>query len=304
MPVATSARLLEGAWPSPQGDRSLPLQTVESTRLYRQIADQIAASIARGEYRAGARLPPERELAALLGVSRTSVREAIICLELAGQVEVRVGTGLFVAARKPEAPTGSRSPAAKPGADAGPGPFDLLTARRLIEGEIVALAAKTIRRSEIAKLRETIRRMREHAADFVLRDAADRAFHVGIAEATRNSALAAVVDQMWDQRRGALWTRIEGHFHTVELRGKTLNDHVAILGALEARDPEASRAAMCRHLQRVAREFQRRWDELGDVRTEAVSNPAAVAPCQPPPGPGGRRSDPPRRGTRHRLSHP
>ena len=71
--------------------------TVEPLRLYRQIAGQIAALIDNGEFPAGSRLPAERELATLLGVSRTSVREAIISLEIAGRVEVRVGTGIFVA---------------------------------------------------------------------------------------------------------------------------------------------------------------------------------------------------------------
>ena len=74
----------------------MPLRVVESTRLYRQIADQIVGLIDGGEFPAGSRLPPERELAALLGVSRTSVREAIIALEIAARVEVRVGTGIFV----------------------------------------------------------------------------------------------------------------------------------------------------------------------------------------------------------------
>ena len=81
----------------------MPLTTVEPTRLYRQIADQIAALLDGGEFAPGARLPAERELAAVLGVSRTSVREAIIYLELAGRVEVRVGTGIFVCA-KPASP--------------------------------------------------------------------------------------------------------------------------------------------------------------------------------------------------------
>ena len=77
----------------------MPLQTVEPLRLYRQIAGQIETLIDNGEFSAGSRLPAERELATLLGVSRTSVREAIISLEIAGRVEVRVGSGIFVAAQ-------------------------------------------------------------------------------------------------------------------------------------------------------------------------------------------------------------
>ena len=88
----------------------MPLQTVESTRLYRQIAEQISTLIDRREFPAGSRLPAERELAVLLGVSRTSVREAIIALELAGRVEVRVGTGIFVLGDRRRTPKRARAP--------------------------------------------------------------------------------------------------------------------------------------------------------------------------------------------------
>ena len=74
----------------------MPLQQVEPRRLYRQIAEQITGLIASGEFPPGSRLPAERELAAKLGVSRASVREAIISLEIGGLVDVRVGTGIFV----------------------------------------------------------------------------------------------------------------------------------------------------------------------------------------------------------------
>ena len=244
----------------------MPLTTVEPTRLYRQIADQIATLIDRGEFVAGARLPAERELASVLGVSRTSVREAIICLELAGRVEVRVGTGIFVCGTPRSGPG---SPVFADG-DA-PGPFDLLAARQVIEGEIAALAARTIRRREIAVLHETMTRMRASDADREPRESADRQFHVAIAQSTRNGALRAVVDRLWDARSHPLWTRIDAHFHSPALRARTLEDHAAIVAALEAHDPEAARAAMHRHLARVIREFQRQ-----------VEGPdAAPGPLQP-----------------------
>lgn len=236
----------------------MPLTTVEPTRLYRQIADQIATLIDRGEFVAGARLPAERELAAVLGVSRTSVREAIICLELAGRVEVRVGTGIFVCA----SPGPGSAPPVPAEGDA-PGPFDLLAARQVIEGEIAALAARTIRRREIAVLHETMARMRASDSDHAPRESADREFHVAIAQATGNSALRAVVNRLWDARSHPLWTRIEAHFHTPALRARTLEDHAAIVAALEAHDPDAARAAMHRHLARVIREFQRQVEGPG-----------------------------------------
>ena len=232
----------------------MPLHTVEPLRLYRQIAGQIAALIDNGEFPAGSRLPAERELASLLGVSRTSVREAVISLEIAGRVEVRVGSGIFVA---------------QPGAaqivglvDEGPSPFELLAARRLIEGEIAALAARSATKPDLAAMRTTIVRMREHADNFGKRDAADREFHVRLAAATGNGSLALVVEGMWKQRRGKLWARIEEYFHTRKIREGTLLDHTAIIDAVEKHDAEGARAAMHRHLARVEREFQRQWDVI------------------------------------------
>jgi len=235
----------------------VPLTVVEPQRLYRRIADQIAALIDAGEYAAGSRLPAERELATALRVSRTSVREAIISLEIAGRVEVRVGNGIFVRAW---------APAAERTADAGPGPFDLLSARSLIEGEIAHAAARTMKSGDIAALRATIDTMRGAGGDFARGDDADRTFHLRIAEATRNSALVQVVADLWDARRGELWTRIERHFQTPELRARTIVDHAAIVEALAAGDGDGARDAMHRHLARVAREFQRSLEPQGSAR--------------------------------------
>jgi DNA-binding FadR family transcriptional regulator len=225
----------------------LPLQAVEPRRLYRQIADQIAQLIASGEYRAGARLPAERELAASLGVSRASVREAIISLEMGGLVEVRVGSGIFVTA-----------PASEPAVakDAGPGPFELLQARKLIEGEIAAVAAAQAAPSDLEYLRQCVARMVANVDDFAVREASDRAFHLGIAKATGNGSLELAVAGLWEQR-AELWGRLQQHFHTHDLARKTIRDHLAILNAIAAHDPDAARSAMHRHIARVVREFQR-----------------------------------------------
>jgi len=225
----------------------VPLQAVEPRRLYRQIAAQITQLIASGEFPPGARLPAERDLASSLGVSRASVREAIISLEIGGLVEVRVGTGIFVT-----------SPAAQSQAtrDAGPGPFELLQARKLIEGEIAAVAATKASQPDLDQLRQSLQRMEAHVEDFAVREASDREFHLGIAKATGNSSLELVVEGLWDQR-AELWGRLQSHFHTQELARKTIRDHAAILDAICARDPAAARAAMHRHLTRVVREFQR-----------------------------------------------
>jgi DNA-binding FadR family transcriptional regulator len=231
----------------PHGGIALPLQTVETRRLYRQIADQIAGLIANGEFAHGTRLPAERELATLLGVSRTSVREALISLEIAGLVEVRVGAGVFV--------TAGATPATLAG-DRGPGPFELLAARTLIEGEIAALAAKNAKAEDLDALRQSVRRMTAHVDDFVIREESDRDFHLGVAKATGNGSLELVVEGLWNQR-AELWGRLQRHFHTESLARRTIQDHASILAAIVAAKPDAARAAMHRHLGRVVREFQR-----------------------------------------------
>src|SRR3954447_2366374 len=96
----------------------------DTRRLYEQIAQKLARDIATGRYEVGQRLPSERELAQSFSVSRPTVREAIIALELDELVEVRTGSGVYVTNREP--PTGQ----------AGVkdiGPFELLEARRAIE---------------------------------------------------------------------------------------------------------------------------------------------------------------------------
>jgi GntR family uxuAB operon transcriptional repressor len=236
------------------GVEALPLQAVEPRRLYRQIADQLAQLIASGEFPAGSRLPAERELAVSLGVSRTSVREAIISLEMSGLVDVRVGTGIFVTT-PPEG--GNRA-----SGDAGPGPFELLAARKLVEGEVAALAATVATAEDAEALRESVKRMATNIDDFGAREAEDRDFHLRLAKATGNSSLELVVEGLWNQR-AELWGRLQQHFHTPELAERTIRDHAAIAAAVAEHNSDAARAAMHRHLARVAREFQRGVDKGG-----------------------------------------
>jgi DNA-binding FadR family transcriptional regulator len=232
----------------------MPIQTIESQRLYRQIAEQLSQLIANGELVEGERLPSERELASQLGVSRPSVREALIALEVAGKVEVRVGSGIFVARRRPVA-------AADPTTE-GQGPFELLRARCLFEGEVAFEAARAATPVQLDAVRSALDEMRRRQHQRRDLEAADRDFHLGIAKGTQNSAIVSIVQDLWDRGRGDIWKKMEDHFQTPELRAATLRDHQAIVEALVARDARAARAAMRRHLRRVDQEFSRSWEQL------------------------------------------
>src|SRR6187401_619150 len=132
----------------------MTLEAIEPHRLYRQIADRIGALIAGGEFAPGTRLPPERDLAAQLHVSRTSVREALIALELSGLIDIRMGSGVYVKAQGPLARTGI---APRTGDETGP--FEQLRARWFVEGETAALAAKNASAADIKALRALNRKL-------------------------------------------------------------------------------------------------------------------------------------------------
>jgi len=229
----------------------MPLSSIEPRRLYRQIADQIRTLIRSGEFVPGARLPPERDLARELGVSRPSVREALIALEVEGLVEVRIGSGIYV--RK--LPNGDAREA-----DALAGPFELLRARYVIESECAALAAKSAKRSQLRSLEATLDEM--HAELDAGRSPlpADRQFHLSIAEATGNGALVHVTRLLWDERSGELYKKLEDHYDSPRLWRAAIGEHRAILNAVVDRDADAARAAMQRHLDQAYKRFSKGWN--------------------------------------------
>jgi DNA-binding FadR family transcriptional regulator len=232
----------------------MPIAIVETRRLYQQIAAQLSALIASGEFAVGQRLPSERDLAVQLGVSRPSLREALIALELEGLVEVRVGAGIWVTA------AAGRGASSTPVQHEGEGPFELLRARWLIEGEVAATAAREASDADLASIRAALTEMERLEKQHLDCSAFDREFHIRIAASTGNGVLQAVIEDLWDRGRGAMWRLMEQHFQTPELQAASVADHRAILQALVAHDPREARNAMRAHLKRVDSEFARGWE--------------------------------------------
>lgn len=217
-------------------------------RLYRVVANRIQELIRDEHIAGGERLPSERDLSTKLNVSRASLREALIALELSGVIEVRGGSGVYVCEEA--------QPSAAELAEAGPGPFEVLSARRLIESEIAAIAARVATDSAIDAILQAVEEMEKNHDNYASNEQADRNFHLSIARATGNSALVGSLNYLWDQR-GRLWHKLKEHFQTEELRQETLKDHRRILEAIAAHDPAAARKAMRSHLERVTRTFSR-----------------------------------------------
>jgi DNA-binding FadR family transcriptional regulator len=231
----------------------MPLQAVEPQRLYRQIAEQLRSLLVKGEYAVGARLPAERDLARQLGVSRPSVREALIALEVGAWVEVRTGSGVYVLDRS------GRQAANEPLGGAEWGPLELIRARRLVEGETAAIAAQLAKRKDMDAMQKGIDCMVEEAAAGVVPQDGDRAFHSAIVEAGGNGVLVETVMNFYDARRGPIFTRLGGHFENAKSWQAAINEHKAILAAIRAHDAPAARAAMHAHLDQSHRRFSASW---------------------------------------------
>lgn len=215
-------------------------KATDPRRLYQQVADQIRQLIERGNYPPGARLPSERDLAIQLSVSRPSLREALIALEIQGRVEIRMGSGVYVCAM--------------PAADAadplalGESPSELMQARSVLEGAIISLAAAQATRQGLERVRASMDGMRQDVRRGQSPVDSDRRFHVAIAELTGNSILARMVGELFDGRHGQIATRVSRGAETSRTWESALQEHEKIYAALEARDPQQASAAMFNHL--------------------------------------------------------
>lgn len=211
-------------------------------RLYRQIQEQLLILIDSGEFPVGGRLPPERELAERFSVSRPTIREAIIALEVLERVKVKTGSGVYVL------PFDASTDRYDPSVTA----FELTEARALIEGEAAALAATMVSDEQLLELEQALRSMAGNESDDQVRsEAADQRFHELISEATANKVLIRVIQELWDVRENSpvVHNAYQAICETDAMA--RVREHEEILNALKKRDPEAARKAMHGHFSRI-----------------------------------------------------
>lgn len=232
----------------------MPIQLIEPQRLYRQIADQLRELIRCEEFKPGSRLPPERDLAVQLGVSRPSVREALIALEVEGCVEVRKGAGIYVCERRADRAVQSDLLTDMHG------PLELIRARAVIEGEIAAMAARVAKPRQLALLDEALQMMRSEARAGGVPMQGDRLFHLRLAEIAGNSALTSVVALLFDQRNNPISAKLGQHLENAASWNAAIEEHSKVADAVAAHDPTAARAAMQRHMDRSHRRLTKRLD--------------------------------------------
>ncbi|MDN0122107.1 transcriptional regulator ExuR [Yersinia aleksiciae] len=219
------------------------MEFTETRRLYQQLAAELKQRIEAGVYPVGDKLPAERYISEEMNVSRTVVREAIIMLEVEGYVEVRKGSGIHVMSNKQK-----HLVMPNQGIEfATAGPFELLQARQLIESNIAEFAATQVTRQDIVQLIEIQKHARQEDR---FRDSQwDLKFHVQVALATQNTAMATIVEKMWSQRvHNPYWLKLHEHIDDKSIES-WCEDHDRILEALMRKDPYASKLAMWQHLE-------------------------------------------------------
>ncbi|SER63605.1 transcriptional regulator, GntR family [Faunimonas pinastri] len=229
----------------------MPFQTVSNRKLYVQIADQITDLIGRGEFKPGQQLPSERELAQKLGVSRPTVREAIIALEIAGLIEVRVGVGAFVRER--------REMSKLPASDHSP--LEIMQARMVVEPEVAALAALNMTGQGFVALKSVLSDMKEETGRGRWSQESDRKLHLNLAEHCGNQPLNEIVHRLWDEREEELSGRFHQHMGSLAVVLKTiLRQHTKLVEAVCNRDPALARMSMHEHLSYVHGQMSEAWE--------------------------------------------
>lgn len=236
----------------------LALEAIEPRRLYRQVADQIRHYLDSSALPVGGRLPTERELAERLNVSRPTIREALIALEVEGRVRIRVGSGIYVTEPPPAPPL-----LALRGEHEGP--FELLRARAFIEGAIAAEAAGRITNEQIAVIDRSIERMEAALPPDAETVALDCEFHAAIAAVLGNAVIERTVRDLFNQRMSPYFGRLAAYFEDEASWRAAIAEHRAIRNALAARDPALARDALRRHLERSQERFSK---SFGDAEAE------------------------------------
>lgn len=205
---------------------------------------QLRAWLAQRELPADGRLPPERELADILGVSRGDLRKALAALEKNGELWRRVGKGTFIGAE----PVEELSSVAKVAGLSNP--LDVMRARILIEPVLCREAAMNATGKHIDELERCLVVQRE-AATWRQYENADNRLHRTIAEASGNTVLLALFDQLNAIRRAVVWGRLRDHAEAPPKDHHSFAQHDAIVTAIRERNQDAAADVMRQHLNQV-----------------------------------------------------
>ncbi|WP_052664629.1 FadR/GntR family transcriptional regulator [Nitriliruptor alkaliphilus] len=226
------------------------LQQLERPPLYEAIAERVLSHVIQSDLRPGDKLPGERELARRLGVSRTTVRQAIVALQVQGVLEARHGGGTFLTRLDGDSPAVARVVARRSRLPA------VLEARRALEIPLASLAAERRTDTDLVAIEAGLQQMRDEVAAGEIGMAGDGRFHAAVTAAAHNPVLAELMAVLADS--------------VAETRGESLSqagrpprslaDHERIAEAIAAQDPAGAADAMRAHLDHVSALRLFSWD--------------------------------------------
>jgi len=225
------------------------LKPIEATNVHLMAVSQIAEAINRGEWNAGDKLPSERELTDILGISRSSVRQALTALEAVGVIRKRAGVGSFVQDQALEIISQEIVAELVTEGD----PLMLLEARQILEPELAGLAAVRCTDEDLQRMRTRLQEMDKFGlvefspSRFI---ESDIDFHLAIAAASHNPLLMRLFEEIADQMGHRVWLQAA---LPVVLRRATEYEshHQKIFAAIEAREDKKARQMMVTHLQGI-----------------------------------------------------
>lgn len=221
----------------------MELPTLKVERLYRQISNLLINCIKSGQFVPGEMIPSERDLSKQLGVSRSSIREALIALEITGWIEIRTGNGVYVSDPLP--------PQLDTQIEEEFSLQSLIKARQIYEAtnaELAALNGTDDQREKLAEINRELTQLNSNNQAFLKED---KRFHLLISEMTGNEVLRDMMEYLWNKRDSTRFVRLESHYAENDFPLEMNADHQAITDAILARDASAAKQAMQRHLQHV-----------------------------------------------------
>lgn len=214
---------------------------IERTTLAASAFEQLISYVVNGDWKAGDRIPPERELCQQLGIARTSLREALKGMELIGMLDSRVGDGTFVCPRSEFlsrpllwAFTGTDETELS----------DIMEARMLLETDLAGLAAERASEKEIAAIGKAVKAMREAIESGASTIDPDMNFHLAVSTAAHNGVLKNAVQLLRNLMRQWIYLKLL----LPDVPTRVLNQHEVIYKAIRDRDVKAARNAMNKHL--------------------------------------------------------
>jgi len=224
------------------------VRKINKRKISREIAEQIISLVNKGNLQPGERLPTEKQLEEMFGVSRASVREALSALEMAEIIEMRHGEGSFV--RDIDLNTHIHPLAVNRLIKSGI-VYEMLQARKAIEGQTACLAAQNATAKDLEEIKRIIKKMEKEIKSGQLGEESDHMFHLLIAKAGKNTVLYRVVESLSElikhcQKHTRQYSRcILGRPREV------VDQHIKIFAAISKGRPAEAKQAMLDHLEDI-----------------------------------------------------